>query len=250
MGQLDGKRALVTGSSRGIGAAIAQRFAEEGARVAVNYRKSAEEAESVVSSIRRAGGKAFPVKADVADEEEVNSMFSVIESKMGGLDVLVNNAGLSDRAAWNADLKSTTLDMWRRVFAVDAFGTFLCSKSAAAIMKKESAIVNICSTPALVGDTEGLVYASAKGAVLSLSRMLARVLAPRVRVNCMVFGSFETTWVDWLDAKQLEYYRKGIPLGRFGKPRDAANLALFLASEQSSYITGQAIVIDGGEVSH
>jgi 3-oxoacyl-[acyl-carrier protein] reductase len=117
-------------------------------------------------------------------------------------------------------------------------------------MKKGSAIVNIASTPALFGDSEGLVYASAKGAVLSMTRMLARMLAPKIRVNCMVFGSFETGWLEWLDDKQIRSYRSAIPLGRFGSPADAAQLALFLAGDESSFITGQAIVADGGEVMH
>ena len=137
--------------------------------------------------------------------------------------------------------------MWERVFAVDAFGTFLCTQGAVGLMKEGSSVVNVASTPALVGDTEGLVYASAKGAVVSMTRMLAKMLAPRTRVNCMAFGSFETTWVDWLGKKQKESYRRAIPMGRFGKPDEAANLALFLASDESSFITGQVIVIDGGE---
>jgi 3-oxoacyl-[acyl-carrier protein] reductase len=117
-------------------------------------------------------------------------------------------------------------------------------------MKKGGSIVNVSSTPAISGDTEGLIYASAKGAVLSMTRMLARALAPRVRVNCMVFGSIETGWLDWLDEKQQRAYRSAIPLRRFGEPLDAARLALFLASDESSFITGQAIVADGGEVMH
>jgi len=114
-------------------------------------------------------------------------------------------------------------------------------------MRSGSSVVNVASTPALVGDTEGLVYASAKGAVVSMTRMLAKMLAPKVRVNCMAFGSFETSWVDWLDAPQKESYRKAIPLGRFGRPVEAARLALFLASDESSFITGQVIIADGGE---
>jgi 3-oxoacyl-[acyl-carrier protein] reductase len=114
-------------------------------------------------------------------------------------------------------------------------------------MKRGSSVVNVGSTPALVGDTEGLVYASAKGAVISMTRMLAKMLAPKTRVNCMAFGSIETTWVEWLDRRQAKSYREAIPMGRFGKPSDAANMALFLASDESSFMTGQVIVLDGGE---
>ena len=248
--RLKGKRAFVTGSSRGIGAEIAKLFAREGASVAVNYRVSRNDAERVVRSIRSAGGRAFAVGGDVSDPASVSKMFSEGRRLLGGLDVLVNNAGLADRSIWAPKLKDTTLQMWQRVFAVDTFGTFLCSKAAVPLMGRGGSIVNISSTPALSGDVEGLVYASAKGAVLSMTRMLAKMLAPRIRVNCMVFGSFKTTWVDWLDEQQLGYYRSGIPLKRLGKPIDAASLALFLASDDSSFITGQSIVIDGGEVAH
>lgn len=247
--RLKGRRALVTGSSRGIGAEIARVFASEGAEVVVNYRSSSSEAMSVVEEIARGGGRAIAVKADVSRPEDVSSLFREVESSLGGLDILVNNAGLADPRIWNAELGELSLEMWQRVFAVDTFGTFLCSQRAASIMKAGGSIINVSSTPAISGDREGLVYACSKGAILTMTRMLARILAPSIRVNCMVLGSFETTWTDWLSKEQLSYYLSGIPLRRFGKPRDAANLALFLASDESSFITGQGIVIDGGEVS-
>ena len=245
--RLKGKRALVTGSSQGIGAEIAKLFAKEGAAVAVNHRDGAKHAEPVLDSIRRGGGKAVVVHGDVSDPQSVTRIFHEVEARLGGLDVLVNTAGLSDSAIWSLKMEKVTLDMWRRVFAVDAFGTFLCTQAASKLMKSGSSVVNVASTPALVGDTEGLVYASAKGAVVSMTRMLAKMLAPRIRVNCMAFGSFETSWVDWLDTVQRQSYREAIPLGRFGKPVEAARLALFLASDESSFITGQVVVADGGE---
>jgi 3-oxoacyl-[acyl-carrier protein] reductase len=245
--KLEGRRALVTGSSQGIGAEIAKLFAREGATVALSHRPSSSHHEPVLAAIKKSGGSAFMVHCDVSDPSSVAAMFHEIKEKVGGLDILVNNAGLADRSLWNLTLAQTNLEMWRRVFAVDAFGTFLCTQKAAAVMKRGSSIVNVASTPALVGDTEGLVYASAKGAVVSMTRMLAKMLAPRIRVNCMAFGSFETTWVDWLDRSQVEEYRKAIPLNRFGKPVEAARLALFLASEDSSFMTGQVLVLDGGE---
>ncbi len=248
--RLSGKRALITGSSRGIGAETARLFAREGAHVIVNYRSSRQEADSVARSIVDGGGKATVIRGDVSDPTSVASMFRSIGRRVGGLDILVNNAGLADPAIWSPKLEDTTLEMWKRVFDVDTFGTFLCSRAAAKMMKAGGAIVNTASTPVLSGDSEGLVYASAKGAVLTMTKMLASVLAPRIRVNCMLFGSFETTWVDWLNATQLQRYRSGIPLKRFGRPIDAANLALFLTSDDASFITGQAVVIDGGEVMH
>ena len=245
--KLEGKRALVTGSSRGIGAEIAKAFAGEGATVVLSHRPAKAHPEPVLSSIKGSGGRAFVVHCDVSDPSSVKAMFDEIRDRLGGLDILVNNAGLSDRRLWSVGLTETTLEMWKRVFAVDAFGTFLCTQAAAKMMKGGSAIVNIASTPALVGDTEGLIYASAKGAVISMTRMLAKMLAPKIRVNCMAFGSFETTWVDWLDRAEVRSYREAIPLKRFGKPAEAAMLALFLASEDSSFMTGQVLVLDGGE---
>ena len=245
--RLERKRALVTGSSQGIGAEIAKLFAKEGATVVINLRSSDRHSEPVLDSIRRAGGKAIVVHADVSDPLSVAKMYASIEEEIGGLDILVNTAGLSDSTVWSLKLEKITLEMWKRVFAVDTYGTFLCTQGAVGLMKSGSSVVNVASTPALVGDTEGLVYASAKGAVVSMTRMLAKMLAPKTRVNCMAFGSFETTWVEWLSSDQKNSYREAIPLGRFGSPREAAGLALFLASDESSFITGQVIIADGGE---
>jgi 3-oxoacyl-[acyl-carrier protein] reductase len=245
--RLAGKRGLVTGSSQGMGAEMAKLSAKEGATVVLSHRQGQTHVEPVLESIRRSGGKAVVVHCDVSDPSSVTSMFGEIKAKVGGLDFLVNNAGHSDDRLWNLSLADTNLEMWHRVFAVDAFGTFLCTQAAAKLMKKGSSIVNVASTPALVGDTAGLVYASAKGAVVSMTRMLAKMLAPKIRVNCMAFGSFDTVWVNWLDSAEVESYRKAIPLKRFGKPIEAARLALYLASEESSFMTGQVLVIDGGE---
>ena len=246
--RLAGKRAVITGSSRGIGAEIAKLFASEGATVVVNYRASRKEADSVVSSITGNKGTAFAVKADVSDPGSVAKMFGEVKGRLGGVDILVNNAGLSDARIWNAKVPEIDLEMWRRVFAVDAFGTFLSTQGALPLMKKGGAVVNVASTPAIAGDVEGIVYAAAKGSVVAMTKMLAKSLAPKVRVNCMVFGSFQTTWVDWLEPADADSYRSAIPMKRFGSPREAAALALFLASEDSSFITGQTVVIDGGEV--
>ena len=247
--RLAGKRALVTGSSQGIGAEVARLFATEGASVVISHRPSPAHTDNVVRSIRRSGGKALAAHCDVTDPASVSTMFREIERELGGLDILVNTAGLSDGNIWKTGVREITLEMWRRVFAVDAFGTFLCTQGALRLMKRGS-IVNVASTPALAGDSEGLVYASAKGAVISMTKMLAKTLAPRIRVNCMAFGSIDTAWVEWLSQKQLEVYKTAIPMGRLGRPIDAASLALFLASDESSFITGQVIVLDGGEVLH
>jgi len=249
--RLEGKRVLVTGSSRGIGAAIAKTFAQEGATVVVNYRSSKAEADSVVREIISGGGRALLVQADVSRDAEIKKLFELVKSRLGGIDILVNNAGLADGRVWNAPVEEVDRSMWERVFGVDVFGAFFCSQRAASLMKRKGGvIVNISSTPAIAGDTEGLVYACAKASVLAMTKMLSRMLSPKVRVNCMVLGSIETSWVGWLDASRRRELKSAIPLGRFGRPEEVADLALFLASDESSYVTGQGIIIDGGEVSH
>jgi 3-oxoacyl-[acyl-carrier protein] reductase len=248
--RLKGKVALVTGSSTGNGASIAKAFAKEGADVVVHYRSSADEAKDVVASIKKMGRESVALKADISVPEETNAMFREVRRKFGRVDVLVNNAGLADGKIWNAPLEEVTREMWLRVFSVDVFGAFECSQNALKIMPDGGAIVNVSSTPVLVGDTQGLVYSCGKGAVLTMTKMLAKTLAPRVRVNCMILGSIKTGWLQWFDKAAVDALRSSIPMGRFGEPEDVANLAVFLASAESSYMTGQGVVLDGGEVTH
>lgn len=247
--RLKGKVALVTGSSTGNGASIARAFAKEGADVVVHYRKSGAEAKEVVSSIRRLGRDSVALRADISNPAESRSMFREVKRRFGRLDVLVNNAGLADGRIWNAKLPDLDRETWLRVFSVDVFGAFDCVQNALPLMRKGGAIVNVSSTPALSGDDQGLVYACGKGAVLTMTRMLARSLAPAVRVNCMVLGSIRTGWLDWLDQRAMEGLRSSIPMKRFGEPEDVASLAVFLASDDSSFMTGQGLVLDGGEIS-
>jgi 3-oxoacyl-[acyl-carrier protein] reductase len=173
-----------------------------------------------------------------------------VKGEFGRVDVLVNNAGLADGTIWNARLDEITREMWTRVFSVDVFGAYDCAQHAVRMMPDGGAIVNVSSTPVLSGDTQGLVYACGKGAVLTMTKMLAKSLVPKIRVNCMILGSIRTGWLRWFDEEQEEALRSSIPMGRFGEPEDVASLALFLASDESSYITGQGVVLDGGEVLH
>lgn len=248
--RLEGKVALVTGSSTGNGAAIARAFAEEGADVIVHYRSSGEEARKVVASLEKFGHRSLALRADLSESQQINAMFLRIKKEFGRVDVLVNNAGLADGSIWNSPLQKLSRDMWSRVFAVDVFGAFDCTQNAVKMMPKGGAIVNVSSTPVLSGDVQGLVYASAKGSVLAMTKMLAMSLAPRIRVNCMILGSIRTGWLEWFDAAAVDALKSSIPLGRFGEPSDVASLAVFLASPESSYMTGQGIVLDGGEVTH
>lgn len=246
--RLKGKVAVVTGSSTGNGAAIARAFAKEGADVVVHYRSSDAEAKKVVTAIKKMGRESIAVRADIAIRAETEAMFKEVKKKFGRVDLLVNNAGLADGNIWNSPIEKITREMWERVFSVDVFGAFDCSQNAIKLMPDGGAIVNVSSTPVLVGDTQGLVYACGKGAVLTMTKMLAKSLAPRIRVNCMILGSIKTGWLQWFDKAAVDALRSSIPMGRFGEPEDIANLALFLASEESSYMTGQGIVLDGGEV--
>jgi 3-oxoacyl-[acyl-carrier protein] reductase len=246
--RLAGKRTLVTGASKGIGAAIAKTFASEGADVAINYRASEKEAKAIADSIEAMGRRGITIQADVSKSSEVDRMFDIIKKEFGELDVMVSNAGVADGKIWKAPFDKITLDMWEKVFSVDVFGTFLCTQRTIPLMSKGGKIITIASTPVLTGDKEGLVYASAKASVFTLTKALAQLLAPKITVNCMMLGAIETSWIDWLTKKDIAKLKSSIPLRRFGSPQDVANLAVFLASNESSYITGQGIIIDGGEV--
>lgn len=213
----------MTGGTRGIGAAVAAAFEAERAKV-------------VVSS--RTGG----IRGDVSKDAE--RIVAAAAKKLGGLDVLVNCAGVSDPRAWTDDLDAVTPEFWSRVLQTDLWGTFACSRAAARRMKS-GAIVNIGSIPALVGDADGLVYAVAKAGVIGLTKSLAVSLAPRIRVNCVAFGSIETGWVDWLAPAKRKAYAAAIPLRRFGRREDAAEAVVYLAKNR--WTTGQTLVLDGGE---
>lgn len=231
------KVALVTGGSRGIGAAISRAFAAAGYKVAVNYRSSRADAEAVAVSV---GGVA--VKGDVG--RGADALVASVAKKLGRLDVLVNTAGVADPSAWTDDLEAVTDEMWDRILETDLGGTFRCCRAAARVMKKGK-IINVTSIPALTGEREAIVYSIAKAGVLGMTKSLAMMLAPRIQVNCMAFGSIETGWAEWLSPAKRRSYASAIPVGRFGRPEEAAQLALFLAG--NDWVTGQTYVLDGGE---
>ncbi len=234
---MKGKVVLVTGSSRGIGAAIARAFAEKGAKVALNYRRSRKEAAALARAI---GGIA--IQAHLG--READRLIDAVVRAYGRIDVLVNNAGVADPDAWSDNLDDVTDRMWDRIMDTDLSGTFRCSRAAARVMKSGK-IINVTAIPALTGEREGIVYAIAKAGVLGMTKSLAMMLAPRIQVNCMAFGSFETGWAGWLTPAQRKSYESAIPVGRFGELEEAAQLALFLAG--NDWVTGQTYVLDGGE---
>ncbi|HLF94400.1 MAG TPA: SDR family NAD(P)-dependent oxidoreductase, partial [Planctomycetota bacterium] len=196
--RLKGKVALVTGGSRGIGAAIVDAFGHAGA--------------TVVAVSRSAKGPAA-VRGDVSKDAE--RIVRAVVKKWGRLDVLVNNAGASVSEAWTDDLGAVTDDLWDRVMETDLHGAFKLSRAAARVMKRGK-IINVSSIPALTGEREGIVYTIAKAGVLGMTKSLAMLLAPRIQVNAMAFGSIETGWVEWLTPRRRRGYRRSIPLGRFG----------------------------------
>jgi len=237
MSRLTGKTALVTGAARGIGRAIAERLAADGARVAVNYSRSAAAAEEVA---RRIGGIAL--RADVSQKHEVLEMFDRTEAAFGGLDIVVNNAGI----ALMGPLGDFSDEDFERVFAVNTRGVFYCCREAARRLRDGGRIVNI-STGATVGGTAGGgVYCASKAAVEQFTRALARELAPRrITVNTVSPGFTETDMFHALP-HLVELAPKLTPLGRAGRPEEIAAVVAWLCTEDAAWITGQNIQAGGG----
>lgn len=241
------KTALVTGASRGIGRAIALALASKGFAVALNYAGSHDAAEAVKKEIEDAGGKAFTVQGDVSKSEDVDRIFKTVKDEFGGLDVLVNNAGIN-RDALLIRMKESN---WDDVIATDLKSDFLTTKAAAAIMmrKRKGSIINISSVVGIMGNIGQANYAAAKAGVIGLTKACAKEMAARnIRVNAVAPGFIETAMTDGIPEKIREGMIASIPMGRMGQPEDIARAVCFLASDDASYITGQVLVVDGGLV--
>lgn len=244
---LTNKAALITGSSRGIGRAIALAFADKGAKVAVNFAGQEDKANEVVSMIKRAGGDAFSIKADVSKMDDVQAMVKKVIAEFGSLDILVNNAGVTKD---NLMMRMKE-DDWDDVIDINLKGVFNCTKAVTRQMMKQrqGRIINISSIVAVSGNPGQANYVAAKAGVIGLTKTSAKELASRnITVNAIAPGYIETEMTSQLDAKIQEEMLKQIPLARFGKPEDVANFTAFLASDESGYITGQTFHIDGGMV--
>lgn len=244
--KLQGHTALVTGASHGIGRAIALAFAEEGADVAVNYARDREAAERVVSEIAAMGRRAVALQADVADPAEVRRMVEAAEAALGPIDRLVNNAGIVLRAT----LFDITPEMWDQVMAVNAKGVFLVSQAVARGMmaRQGGVIVNIASMRGVEGAESSMHYAASKAAVIALTKSFARELAPKVRVNAIAPGYVDTRIQAELSSEKRRAIEEGTPLKRFGQVEDIARTAVYFASDDAAYVTGQTLLVDGGRV--
>ena len=243
--KLQDKVAIVTGASRGIGKATALALASEGAKVVVNYARNSEAADAVVAEITEAGGEAIAIGADVSQAEAVDEMVKQTKAKFGRIDILVNNAGITRDTL----LLRMKLEDWQAVINLNLTGVFLCCKAVSKLMLKQRSgrIINISSVAGVMGNPGQANYSAAKAGVIGLTKTLAREFASRgVTVNAVAPGFIETEMTDQLDEKTVQSWREAIPLKRGGKPEDVADCAVFLASDMSSYISGQVLQVDGG----
>jgi 3-oxoacyl-[acyl-carrier protein] reductase len=241
---------VVTGAGRGIGRALALAFAQQRARVLVHYGHAAKEAQDVVDEITEAGGQALLLQADLARTEEAQRLVRQAQEILGTVDVWINNAGASANQSEAQELDEIV--RFERMLAVDVVATWICSRGAAEYLRPGGCILNLGWNHALDG-AAGFVsqlYAASKGAVISLTRCLARTYAPHIRVNCIVPGWIENEWALSRSVTFRQRIPLQIPLGRWGTVDDIVNAALFLTSPAASFITGQILTIDGGEVMH
>lgn len=246
-GRLDGKVAVVTGASKGLGAEIARRFAAEGASVVVNYSHSKDAADAVVRDIEQAGGKAVPIQADMSDEAQVRRLFGETVGAFGRLDILVNNAGVYDFQP----LQNLSLELFRRHFELNVYGYLTAIKEAAEYMSPGASIVNMSSTVTIFGPSDASVYTATKGAIDGLTRALSNELAPRgIRVYAIKPGVVDTEGVEaggFLTSEFGKALIEETPLGRLGRSADVAPAAVYLASDESAWMTGEYITMAGGQ---
>lgn len=245
--KLEGKKALVTGASRGIGRAIALALAAEGADIAVNYAGNQAAAEAVAAEIEAVGRKAIIIQADISSNEAATAMVEQVAKEFGRVDILVNNAGIT-RDGLLMRMKEAD---WDAVLTTNLKGVFNCTKAAIKYMMKQKAghIVNISSVVGVNGNAGQANYAAAKAGVIGFTKATAKELAARgITVNAVAPGFIQTDMTAVLNEKQVEAMQATIPLKRLGEPEDIAKAVVFLASDDANYITGQTLNVDGGMV--
>lgn len=240
------KKILITGASRGIGAATARIFASYGASIIFSYYQAEEKAAELATALQSEFKvDVHPFRADISSEKDVDDLFAFARETFSVLDVLVNNAGITVRGK----IDQITLADWDRVINVNLKGVFLCSRAAIQLMKNNNAsIINIGSMRAHTGSSESMHYAASKAGVLALTKSLALELAPGIRVNCVSPGYTSTDLHAAKTESQIKEIEKNIPLKKFAEPGDIANVIAFLASDLASHITGETIVVSGGEL--
>lgn len=249
MKRLEDKVAIITGAASGMGAAEARLFAKEGAKV-IATDIQVDELETVVEEITDEGGEAFAMEHDVTNKDDWEKVVGKVVDSHGRIDILVNNAGIGGAEGF-ASLDKVDLESWNKFMTVNSTGNFLGVKAVVPEMKKagQGSIVNTSSIAGLVGGAAGIQYSASKGASRLLTKTAAIELAPDdIRINSIHPGFIDTPMVSVIteDEEALEESLKAIPLGKTGTPEDVANLVLFLASDESAYITGTEIPIDGG----
>ena len=246
VGKLSGKTAVITGASKGIGAGIALAFAKEGANVVVNYARAKDDAEKVAASIKSSGGTSITVQADVSKKADVDKLFAEATKAFGTVDILVNNAGVYEFAP----LDQITEESYHRLFDLNVLGTLLSTQAAVKAMNGGGSIINLSSIVALTPPPTSAVYSATKGAVDVITRTLALELAPRnIRVNSLSPGLVETEGTKAAGTSEGEFKTYAIsrtPLGRVGVPDDIAKVAVFLASDDSAWMTGEVLPVGGG----
>ena len=256
MSTMSGKLAMVTGASGAIGRATALEFAREGADLVLQYHSNRGAVENVAREINSRGHEALLAQVNFTDVKEsprqVQDMIEAAVSRFGKVDFLLNLAGYPARGEWNRRFLEVSPDDFFKPINVDLFGSFLCARAVAPqfLKQKKGVIVNVSSTPALGGHDKGFAFTVAKAGVIGLTKALAVELAPYVRVNTVALGNVETEWVEELTGEELKKEKGENLIKRFGKPEEIAKILLFLCSDDSTFINGQTIVLDGGSILH
>lgn len=241
------KVALVTGASRGIGKAIASALSKAGFAVAVNYRKDTQGAEDTVLQIRKEGGTAEAFPCDITDSAQVNAMFKAVQNTLGRVSVLVNNAGIAQQKLFT----DITDEDFERMLSTNLSGAFYCTRAAlpSMISEKYGRIINIASMWGEIGGSCEVHYSAAKAGLIGMTKALAKETAPSgITVNCVSPGVIKTDMLSGFTEEDLDELREETPMGRLGTPQDIANAVLFFASENTDFITGQVLGVNGGMV--